>query len=187
MSNKGFNDGGGYIQFRPVGGVPDAPAALRLASTGADSVTATWTAPTVSGPSEWDSLLGYHVQYSTDGGSSWIDASDLSPTATSTTVASLFCSGTAMLRVAAYNLLGAAPWSTTNSAMVGAERLRVCPGDPTVMAAGQVARIPIVGASPLSSTLIASVGGATTIVPVNADGVAYLTWTPGAAGKIKIT
>jgi hypothetical protein len=98
--------------------VPDAPTDL-MAAPQDNAVRLSWTAPGSGGAP----ILGYQVQYSTDGGN-WTDAT--APTGTSTTVTGLTDGTRYSFRVAANNVVGAGDWSNSLDATPS-----TVPGAPT--------------------------------------------------------
>jgi hypothetical protein len=87
--------------------VPGAPTGLRTTS-GDAQITATWTAPTVTGGA---AIAGYTVQVSPDGGSTWFMPMSQA-VGTSIVIGYLTNGTTYIVRVAAHNSVGVGAYST---------------------------------------------------------------------------
>ena len=95
-------------------GSPTAPTAL-FAAPGDSQVSLTWTAPASQGDSP---ITDYAVQYSADGGVSWVTFSDGTSTATSATVTGLTNGISYIFRVAGVNSVGRGPYSAISNRVV---------------------------------------------------------------------
>ena len=91
--------------------VPGPPTGV--SSTVADSqVTLTWTAPVGASPAVSD----YLVEYSSDGGYTWLNFTRAASTSTTVTVTSLVNAVSHLFRISSYNSEGFGAWSTPASA-----------------------------------------------------------------------
>lgn len=100
-------------------GLPNAPTGLSATTTGQNSVSLSWSAPSTS--SVATSADGYKVQYKQSSSSTWIDFT--STTNTSSSVTGLSAGTSYDFRVAAYDTTiintvsnATGPWSSTSSA-----------------------------------------------------------------------
>jgi large repetitive protein len=91
---------------------PGTPVGLSAFAVRAGEVKLTWTAPDDGGSAIYD----YVIQRSTDG-TTWTTVTEPISSATSVTVTGLTQGTTYKFRVAAYNALGAGPWTTPVTAV----------------------------------------------------------------------
>ena len=87
------------------------PPQLLTGTAGNGSVTLTWKAPIIVGPTS--PVTGYRVQYSSNNGSTWVSAPDVSAPATNTIVNGLANGTGYTFRVKATSYAGDGPWSAT--------------------------------------------------------------------------
>ena len=119
-------DGPWSASTRQIAGLtPAAPAAPTLVS-GNRSIAASWSAPADNGAA----ITDYEVQYSSDGGSTWLEwnAGNTS-TATTTTITGLTNGTEYRVQVRATNVVGNSPWSPSATLKAG---LPAKPGTPAL-------------------------------------------------------
>lgn len=109
---------------------PGSPATPSGARAGDGAVDLTWSAPQTDGG---DAVVGYDVEWSSDGGSSWSQplTAALSNTATAATVSGLTNGAPYVFRIAATNGVGRGAFSAASAAIAPA----IAPGVPTSVAA----------------------------------------------------
>ena len=95
-------------------GAPSAPTDL-LAVAGDSQASLAWTSPSSQGDF---TLTDYTVQYSSDGGVSWVTFTDGTSTATSATVTGLTNGTSYIFRVAGVNSVGRGPYSAVSNRVV---------------------------------------------------------------------
>jgi hypothetical protein len=103
--------GGGGGGGGSVNGAPGAPTGVN-GTAGDGQADVSWNAPDADGGS---TVTGFPVEWSTDGGVSWVSASMCSGTATACTVTGLINGNGYIFRVAATNANGTGPWSDPSS------------------------------------------------------------------------
>lgn len=119
--------------------IPGAPAAP-TGSAGVGSASLTWTAPTSTGGA---AISSYAIQYSTNGGTSWTNAStdpaSIGGGTLTATVTGLTNGTSYIFRVRASNFNGAGLWSASSAPVVP----RTVPGAPTIttVAAGNASAV----------------------------------------------
>ena len=158
---------------------PNAVSSLTLTGAGSSTVTLNWSA-VVSSPAVTD----YQVEYSTNGGATWVTFNDGTSTATSATVTGLTVGQNYTFRVTAINSVGAGSASSSSASIAAA----------TVPAT--IASAPTVTATPGTATLTFSLpndgGSALTTAEVQYSlngGVSWLTYSGsvGLTGTVEIT
>lgn len=94
--------------------VPGAPSGVAGTATGATTVSLHWTAPSDTGAS---AIIGYHVQKSTDGGTTWSNTAVEfdSDTATTHTITGLTTATGYKFKVAADNGVGLGAYSAASA------------------------------------------------------------------------
>jgi predicted phage tail protein len=108
---------------------PDAPTGV-VASPGDTSATLSWTAPA----SNRSPITGYSIQYSNNGGSTWVTVPLTASVSTSASVVGLVNGSSYVFRVAAVNAIGTSPYSALSNAVVPIG-VPTAPGMPTGVAA----------------------------------------------------
>jgi hypothetical protein len=108
---------------------PDAPTGV-VASPGDTSATLSWTAPA----SNRSPITGYSIQYSNNGGSTWVTVPLTASVSTSASVVGLVNGSSYVFRVAAVNAIGTSPYSALSNAVVPIG-VPTAPGTPTGVAA----------------------------------------------------
>ncbi len=102
--------------------IPTAPTDLAASENTNNSVKLTWT-------DKSDIEVGYNVQYSVDGGATWISAGNTSANITTKTVSSLRSGATYQFRVRAYNYYGASEWVSCEFTTAASENAPNAPSD----------------------------------------------------------
>jgi hypothetical protein len=97
----------------PLPTVPGPPIGLTVNTTSGNAVLG-WTAPISDGGSP---ITDYSVEYSSDGGGTWVPFADGTTTATSATVTGLATGQSYLFRVAAVNAVGVGPQLATLAAV----------------------------------------------------------------------
>ena len=127
------SDGDGYWSFSGTGQtgttVPGAPTSLSATASGSTQINLSWTAPASDGGS---SIIGYKIEVSSDGGSSWTDhVADTTSAATTYPHTGLSAGTTRHYRVSAINTNGAGRPSNVDGTTAGT----TAPGAPTGLSA----------------------------------------------------
>jgi large repetitive protein len=91
---------------------PGTPTSLAAVATSSTTVDLTWTAPTNGG----SALTDYRVEYSADGGATWLFFGNVGSATPSVTVTSLTASTPYHFRVAAINAIGTGAFSAAATA-----------------------------------------------------------------------
>lgn len=132
---------------------PNSVSGLAVVGAGSSTVTLNWTA-VVSTPSVTD----YLVEYSTDGGATWVTFNDANSAATTATVTGLTVGQNYSFRVTAINSIGQGSSSSATSSIAAATVPATMAAGPTLVASpGQVAlnwQLPSNGGSALTSAEI---------------------------------
>jgi hypothetical protein len=99
-----YNPGNLYFQIKYYQ-LPNAPTSLTVTGTTGTTASLSWTAPTVNTQDGGTPITAYKIQYSTNGGSSWITYSEgtYGVTTTTATLTGLTPGQTYQFRVAAKN------------------------------------------------------------------------------------
>lgn len=119
--------------------VPSQPTGLTVVGNGSGSVSLSWTAPASNGGS---AISDYRIEYSTDGGATWVVYTDGVSSATTATVTGLTVGQNYSFRVSAVNGVGPSSSSqstvplaaaTVPSVVVSAPIASVVPGTTTII------------------------------------------------------
>jgi titin len=141
-------------------GLPSAPTNL-TASTVSTGVRLSWTAPTITGGAP---VSAYRIQTSADG-TTWTTAVFSTATPGTTLTLSVSGSSTIYYRVAALNIVGLSPWSTSASCTPPAPPLNA-PTNLVASTSGTTATL----------TWVATSGSTSTTIQESVDG--GVTWNP---------